>query len=176
MITGMTSGVVSLIGWTIEIYIWIIIIASLSSWIPMPLSISSVLRRLSSPLLVPIQRLLPTRQYGLDFSPLIAILLLIVIKSLVMHSILLAVGGILNIIKLILVLYMTILALSIVFQIFPNLWMQTGGFWPQLKLFVKLLTEPVIVPVRQRLPKHHYPFDIAPLVLMGILLILLVIL
>ncbi len=69
---------VGFISWLLDIYSWIIIAAALISWVsPDPYNpIVQFLRRATEPVLRPIRRLLSPYQAGLDFSPLVAILII----------------------------------------------------------------------------------------------------
>ena len=62
----------------INIYIWVLIIAVLLSWVkPDPYNpIVQVLTRLSEPLFAKVRSLVPTSFGGIDFAPLIAIVVL----------------------------------------------------------------------------------------------------
>ena len=63
----------------LNIYIWIVIAAAVISWVtPNPYNpIVQLLRRLTEPVLAPLRRLLPRwKTFGLDFSPMIVILLI----------------------------------------------------------------------------------------------------
>ena len=70
--------VIRLILLLLDIYTWIIIAAAVISWVsPNPYNPAvRLLRRLTEPVLAPIRRLLPPwKTWGLDFSPLIVIVL-----------------------------------------------------------------------------------------------------
>jgi len=63
----------------LNIYIWVIIAAAVISWVtPNPYNpIVRLLRRLTEPVMAPIRQLLPPwKTFGLDFSPMIVILLI----------------------------------------------------------------------------------------------------
>jgi YggT family protein len=63
----------------LNIYIWVIIAAAVISWVtPNPYNpVVRLLRRLTEPVLAPIRQLLPPwKTFGLDFSPMIIILLI----------------------------------------------------------------------------------------------------
>ena len=63
----------------LDIYTWIIIAAAVISWVsPNPYNpVVRLLRRLTEPVLAPIRQLLPPwKTFGLDFSPMIVILLI----------------------------------------------------------------------------------------------------
>ncbi len=70
----------------IEIYVWLIVIRVIISFLPL-YNLTSPWRRvmgvlydLTEPLLGNIRRFLPRNQIGLDFSPFIAVILLSVLK------------------------------------------------------------------------------------------------
>ena len=69
---------VGFISWLLDIYSWIIIAAALISWVsPDPYNpLVQFLRRATEPVLRPIRRLLAPYQAGLDFSPLVAFLII----------------------------------------------------------------------------------------------------
>ncbi len=74
---NLLGAVAMVLSWAINILIWIIIINALLSWVrPDPYNpIVRTLAAVSDVILNPIRRLIPMR-VGIDFSPLIAILLL----------------------------------------------------------------------------------------------------
>jgi YggT family protein len=69
-------------------YMWIIIIRSIVSWVnPDPWNpIVQFLYRVTDPVLRPIQRMLPMRGLGIDFSPLVVILAIIFIQKFLIAS------------------------------------------------------------------------------------------
>ena len=74
----LSSEVLRLILLLLDIYTWIIIAAAVVSWVnPNPYHPAvRLLARLTEPVLGPIRRLLPPwKTFGLDFSPMIVILL-----------------------------------------------------------------------------------------------------
>jgi YggT family protein len=64
------------------IYMWIIIIRALISWVsPDPYNpIVRFLYRVTEPVLRPVRRILPIGGMGMDFSPLIVILIIYVLR------------------------------------------------------------------------------------------------
>ena len=71
--------IVRLIMFVLDIYTWVIIAAAVISWVtPNPYNPAvRLLRRLTEPVLAPIRQLLPPwKTFGLDFSPIIIILLI----------------------------------------------------------------------------------------------------
>lgn len=77
-----------LVSWLLDIYSWIIIAAALISWVsPDPYNpVVQFLRRATEPVLRPIRRLLSPYQAGLDFSPLIAILIIQFVERVILPS------------------------------------------------------------------------------------------
>ena len=71
--------VIRLIMVLLDVYTWIIIAAAVISWVtPNPYNpVVRLLRRLTEPVLAPIRQILPPwKTFGLDFSPMIVILLI----------------------------------------------------------------------------------------------------
>jgi len=64
-------------------YMWVLIIAALVSWVnPDPYNpIVRFLYGITEPVLRPIRRILPVQFGGIDFSPLIVILIIIFLRS-----------------------------------------------------------------------------------------------
>ena len=75
----MSFEVVRLIMFVLDIYTWVIIAAAVISWVtPNPYNpVVRLLRRLTEPVLAPLRGLLPPwKTFGLDFSPMIVILVI----------------------------------------------------------------------------------------------------
>jgi YggT family protein len=75
----MSFEVVRVVMFVLDIYTWVIIAAAVISWItPNPYNpVVRMLRRLTEPVLAPLRQLLPPwKTFGLDFSPMIIILLI----------------------------------------------------------------------------------------------------
>jgi YggT family protein len=66
----------------LTIYMWIIIFRALISWVnPDPYNqVVIILYRLTEPVLGPIRRVLPMRNIGIDFSPIIVLLVIFFLK------------------------------------------------------------------------------------------------
>jgi YggT family protein len=86
---NLLSGLAEVLNWLLWAYMWIIIIRALLSWVnPDPWNpIVQFLNRVTEPVLAPLRRRLPTWQWGIDFSPLVAILAIIFIQRFVVGSI-----------------------------------------------------------------------------------------
>ena len=71
--------IVRVIMFVLDIYTWVIIAAAVISWVtPNPYNpVVRLLRRLTEPVLAPVRQLLPPwKTFGLDFSPLVVILVI----------------------------------------------------------------------------------------------------
>ncbi len=70
-------------------YMWIIIARALVSWVnPDPWNpIVQFLHRATEPVLAPIRRWLPTWRWGIDFSPLVAIVAIYFLRTFLVPSI-----------------------------------------------------------------------------------------
>jgi YggT family protein len=70
------------------IYMWIIIIRALISWVsPSPYNpIVRFLYRVTEPALRPVRRIIPLQGLGIDFSPVIVILIIIFLRQFVVAS------------------------------------------------------------------------------------------
>jgi len=71
-------GIAKVLGVVLNIYMWVIIIRALLSWVnPDPYNpIVQFLTRITEPVLRPLRKLVPTWKLGVDLSPLIAILII----------------------------------------------------------------------------------------------------
>lgn len=72
------------------VYMWIIIIRAILSWINVPslYPLVVILHRLTEPALRPLRRIIPPSRFGgIDVAPMIAILIIIFIDSFLVRSI-----------------------------------------------------------------------------------------
>jgi len=82
------EGVAKVLDMVLTIYIWIIVIRALISWVnPDPYNpIVQFLYRATEPVLRPVRRWLPFRNIGIDFSPVVVIAAIIFIQTFVVQS------------------------------------------------------------------------------------------
>ncbi len=75
-------GITRVLDIVLNLYMWIIIIRALISWVnPDPYNpIVQILTRMTEPVLRPIRKLVPPYRIGIDFSPFIAVLAIIFLK------------------------------------------------------------------------------------------------
>ncbi len=82
------NGIVDLIQLTLNIYLFGILIRVVLSWLnPYPNAASQILARLTDPLLRPARRLIPPFS-GVDLSPMVVILVLILVQMVVLRPLL----------------------------------------------------------------------------------------
>jgi len=83
VVGNVLQAIATLLDMVLSLYMWIIIIRALISWVnPDPYNpIVQFLYKVTEPVLAPIRRLLPTGRIGIDFSPLIVLFLIIFIKQ-----------------------------------------------------------------------------------------------
>ena len=81
-------GIAKVLGVLLNIYMWIIIIRALISWVnPDPYNpIVQFLTKVTEPVLHRIRRLVPTWKIGIDLSPLIAILIILFLEIAVVDT------------------------------------------------------------------------------------------
>lgn len=89
MMAGIASGLGSIVHSLITMYIWVLIIGALLSWVrPDPYNpIVQVIYRLTEPAYRALRRIMPTVFNGLDLAPLILVILLQVIDVILINVI-----------------------------------------------------------------------------------------
>lgn len=89
MMGGIASGLGGIIHSLLSIYIWVVIIGALLSWVrPDPYNpIVQIIYRLTEPAYAFIRRMFPTVFNGLDLAPLILIILLQVVDVILVNII-----------------------------------------------------------------------------------------
>lgn len=72
----------------LSIYMWIIIARAVISWVnPDPYNqIVQFLYRITEPVMAPVRRWLPLRGMGIDFSPIVIILVIIFLQSFLVRT------------------------------------------------------------------------------------------
>lgn len=89
MIEGIASGLGGIVHSLLTVYIWILIIGALLSWVrPDPYNpIVQIIYRLTEPAYKLVRRLMPTVFNGLDLAPIILIIILNVIDVILINII-----------------------------------------------------------------------------------------
>ena len=79
---NIVMGITRILEIVLNLYMWVIIIRALISWVnPDPYNpIVQILTRMTEPVLRPIRKLVPPYRIGIDFSPFIAILIIIFLQ------------------------------------------------------------------------------------------------
>ena len=75
-------GIARVLDVVLNIYMWVIIIRALISWVsPDPYNpIVQILTKMTEPVLRPIRKLVPPHKVGVDLSPLIAVLAVVFLQ------------------------------------------------------------------------------------------------
>ena len=83
VIGNIISGIAEVLDVVLNIYMWVIIIRALLSWVsPDPYNpIVQVLTRLTEPVLRPIRKIVPPHKVGIGLSPLIAALIVVFLRA-----------------------------------------------------------------------------------------------
>lgn len=89
MMGGILSGLVGIVHSLLTVYIWVVIIGALLSWVrPDPYNpIVQIISRLTEPAYALVRRLFPTVFNGIDLAPIIVIIALQVMDVLLVNII-----------------------------------------------------------------------------------------
>ncbi len=82
ILANFIDAAATILYYALNLYMWIIIIRALLSWVnPDPYNpIVQFLYRITEPVLYPIRRRLPFLRMGIDFSPIVVILVIIFLQ------------------------------------------------------------------------------------------------
>ncbi|MEW6265578.1 MAG: YggT family protein [Thermodesulfobacteriota bacterium] len=168
------TSLASLLNLALTVYMWLVIIRAVISWVnPNPYNpVVQFLGRITDPALNQIRRIFPLTLGGLDFSPVILILLLVFANDFVVFSLNWLAHGrpasglapifIISLIRLTQGVLFAFLVIIIVRAVLS--WISPDPYNPLVRL-VYGATEPVLYPLRRRLPLVHRGYDLAPLAL-----------
>jgi len=89
IIGNFLSATAQILKIVLELYMWIMIIRALLSWVnPDPYNpIVQFLNSITEPVLYRVRQLIPMSGVGIDFSPMIVILIIIFLQSFLVNSI-----------------------------------------------------------------------------------------
>ena len=84
------AAIAHIIDILLSVYLWIVIIRAALSWVnPDPYNpIVRLIHQLTEPVMAPIRRRIPLRGGGMDFSPLVILLVIIFLQSFLVSSLL----------------------------------------------------------------------------------------
>lgn len=84
------AAIARIVDVALTVYLWLIIIRSVLSWVnPDPYNpIVRFIYQVTEPVMAPIRRWLPIRGMGIDFSPIIILLLILFLQSFLVKSLL----------------------------------------------------------------------------------------
>ena len=82
------QALAQIIGLVLDLYMWVIIIRALISWVnPDPYNpIVQFLYRITEPVLTPIRRMIPMHGIGIDLSPIILIMVILFLQTFLVKS------------------------------------------------------------------------------------------
>ena len=88
IIVNLLDAIAVIIHYILTIYLWLIIIRALISWVnPDPYNaIVRFLYRVTEPVLYKIRSMIPSYGMGMDFSPMIVLLVIIFLRSFLVKS------------------------------------------------------------------------------------------
>ena len=89
IIGNLLSATAQILKIVLELYMWIMIIRALLSWVnPDPYNpIVQFLNSITEPVLYRVRQLIPMSSIGIDFSPIVVILVIIFLQSFLVNSI-----------------------------------------------------------------------------------------
>ena len=89
IIGNFLSATAQILKIVLELYMWVIIIRALLSWVnPDPYNpIVQFLNSITEPVLYRVRQLIPMSNIGIDFSPIVVILVIIFLQSFLVSSI-----------------------------------------------------------------------------------------
>lgn len=170
-------GFLTLVHYLLVIYIWVIIARVLLSWInPDPYNpVIRCLCRVTDPLLYRIRRTVPMPRSGLDFSPIIALILITFVDIFVLKTARdLSSGG--NVSLLANFVFALIMALHDLLRFYLIIviiaavisWVNPDPYNPIVR-GIYGITEPVLMRIRRLLPMPVQGIDFSPMILIALI-------
>jgi YggT family protein len=173
---SLLGSLATIIGLVLTIYMWMIIIRVIISWVnPNPRNqVVQFLSRMTDPALYHVRRLVPLSYGRIDFSPIILILLLVFANDFIVTSLKgLAQGmpftGVLPIfiISLIRMVQGVLFAFMILVIARAVLSWISPDPYNMIVQFIYGITEPVMYPLRRNLPLVFGGIDLTPIILIA---------
>lgn len=179
----LTAHIINIV---IIVYIWIIIIRALISWVnPNPFNpVVKFLRDITDPVLVPARRLFPVGGM-IDLSPIIVILILFFLKIIIVQTLLYisgATGGVEGMVILGILVYAVAVMLNMIINVIIFIvvvrailsWISPDPRNP-IVFSIYAVTEPILRPVKRIIPSTGI-IDLSPLIVILILVLLKIVL
>ena len=167
-----------IISWGLTIYIWIVIIRAVISWFsPSPRNqVVQFLARVTDPVLYHVRRIFPAYYGGIDFSPVILILLLVFCSDFIVLTLKSLGAGqpsadilyiflfsVIRLVQGVLSAFMIILIIRAVMS-----WISPDPYNPIVR-FIYGLTEPLLYRLRQMIPLVYGGIDLTPILVIAII-------
>ena len=88
VISNFLTAIAEVLRWVLNIFMWIVIARAILSWVsPDPYNpIVRFIHNVTEPVLYPIRRRIPLSFGGIDFSPVIVLLVVVFLQRFVVHS------------------------------------------------------------------------------------------
>jgi len=182
---SMLNGLATVVGLALTIYMWIVVIRAVISWVnPSPHNpVVQFLIRVTDPPLYYIRRTLPVWVGGLDLSPIVLILLIVFFNDFLVLSLkALAQGASVNVFLPILLISLTRLARSVLYFYMIIIIVRAVISWispDPYNMIVRLiygLTEPVLGRLRRTVPLVFSGIDFSPIAVIAIIYALMMLL
>jgi YggT family protein len=170
--------IAQILGFGLTIYIWIVVIRAIISWFsPSPHNpVVQFLARVTDPVLYHVRRIIPAYYGGIDFSPVILILLLVFLNDFAVTSLkLLGMGhptgailpvfliSVIRLVQGVLFAFMIILIIRAVLS-----WISPDPYNPIVR-FVYGITEPLLYRLRQMIPLVYGGVDFTPILVIALI-------
>jgi YggT family protein len=170
----MLGSLATLIGLALTIYMWMVIIRVLISWVrPSPYNpVVQFLSRATDPALNQVRRLFRLNYGGIDFSPIILIVLLVFANDFIVMSLKGLAGGmpfsgvlpiflisLIRLVQSLLFFFMIVLIVRAVLS-----WISPDPYNILVRIIYGL-TEPIMAPMRRTLPLVFGGIDLTPVVM-----------
>lgn len=175
---SMLYSLANLIRLGLTIYMWIVVIRAVISWVnPNPYNqVVQFLAKVTDPVLNSIRRLLPVSYGGIDFSPIVLILLIVFFNDFVVEALAGLSRGMpaMNILPLFILSFLHLIqgllfALMIVLIVRAVLsWISPDPYNPIVQVIYGL-TEPLLYRIRKLLPLVHGGIDFTPIIMIAVI-------
>ena len=173
----MIDNLLGYISWALSLYILVVVVSAIITWVnPDPRNnVVQFLRRVTEPAYARVRSVLPTYFGGIDLAPMILILLIVFIQQVVIASLRVMLAGgpplilaanLIGFVSSMLSAYMWIVIAAAVVS-----WISADLYNPIVRGLYSL-TEPVFLRVRRILPVNIGGIDLAPLVIIGVILLI----
>ena len=172
----MIENLLGYISWALSLYILVVVVAAIITWVnPDPRNnVVQFLRKVTEPAFAWVRSFCPTYFGGIDLAPMILILAIVFVQQVIIASLAVILAGgpllvivvnLIGFVSSLLSAYMWIVIAAAVIS-----WISADLYNPIVRGLYSL-TEPAFVRVRRLLPMNIGGIDLAPLVIIGVILL-----